>query len=65
MEAAPELLIVGMGDSGLMKPDTGLHETLSALGIEMKVAPTALAVEDFNQAREKGIRVAGCFHLTC
>ena len=64
-EAAPDLLIVGTGDAGLMKPDDGLHEALRGLGIEMKATPTALAVEAFNQARKRGRRVAGCFHLTC
>jgi hypothetical protein len=63
--AAPDLLIVGTGDSGLMKPDDGLHEALLGRGIEMKVAPTARAVEAFNLAHKKGTSVAGCFHLTC
>ncbi len=65
VDAAPDLLVVGTGDSGRMKPAADLQDELRNMGIEMEIVPTARAIETFNAAHEQGARVAGCFHLTC
>ncbi len=63
--SAPDLLVVGTGDSGRMKPAPNLTDTLHDKGIETRIAPTAEAVKEFNAARKQNQQVAGCFHLTC
>jgi hypothetical protein len=65
LAASPEVLVVGTGEPGLMKPEPGLGEELRAAGIETRVMPTAEAAREYNALRGRGRRVAGCFHLTC
>ena len=64
VESAPEVIIVGTGVNGLMKPDTGLEKTLSKMGIELISLPNPEAIEIFN-ALSSEKRVGACFHLTC
>ncbi len=61
----PEVLVVGTGASGLLRPAAGLAELLARQGIEMLARPTAGAVDSFNRLLEQQKRVGGCFHLTC
>jgi len=63
IEAAPEVLIVGTGASGMMRVPERLVEALAAKGIRVVAAPTEKAVEQFN--RSAAGPVAGAFHLTC
>jgi hypothetical protein len=63
-ETGPEVLIVGRGKFGMMRVSEELERFLAERGIELRAAPTALAVEEFN--RLVGTRkVLGAFHLTC
>ena len=64
IESAPEVLIVGTGVNGLLRPAPGLAEMLSGKEIELVPLPNQKAVERFNRlSLEK--RVGACFHLTC
>ena len=64
VDAGPEIIIAGTGSPGLMVPDDGLAEELSAKGIGFEVLPTAEAVARYNAlCTEK--RVGACLHLTC
>jgi hypothetical protein len=63
--AAPEILIVGMGQPGMMRVAETLRATLVASGIELTEEPTAKAVQSFNRLCLEGKRVAAAFHLTC
>jgi hypothetical protein len=63
--AAPEILIVGMGQPGMMRVAETLRATLVASGIEVTEEPTAKAVLSFNRLCLEGKRVAAVFHLTC
>ncbi len=65
LSAKPAVLVVGMGDSGLMKPAETLRTCLTESGIELRAAPTAEALKDFNRQVSEGKNVAGVFHLTC
>ena len=65
LEAAPEILVVGMGSPGLMKPESGLVIQLADRGITVKAKSTRKAVLMYNALREGGEDVAACFHLTC
>ena len=64
LEAAPEVLVVGTGTDGNMRPAPGLVETLTERGIEVEVLSTFDAVKRFNELL--GVRdVAAALHLTC
>lgn len=64
LDACPEVIVAGTGTSGMVKPEKGLEESLSPLGVELIAAPNHEAVELFNELTAKK-RVGGCFHLTC
>jgi hypothetical protein len=62
--AAPEVLIVGTGASGMMGVDHSTRERLEEEGIELVLRRTREACEEYNRlARRK--RVAAALHLTC
>ncbi|MGH2725861.1 MAG: MTH938/NDUFAF3 family protein [Actinomycetota bacterium] len=64
IEAEPEVLVVGTGADGNMRPVTGLAKDLRALGIEAEFLATLDAVNRFNELL--GVRnVAAALHLTC
>jgi len=64
LEAVPEVLIVGTGAYGMMRVTEETSRALEAAGIRLIAAPTAEAVETYNQLREEA-RVAAALHLTC
>ncbi len=64
LEAKPEVIVAGTGDSGLMKTETGLERFLSSRNIQLIARPTTEAVDIFNDlAAQK--KTGACFHLTC
>lgn len=65
LDSRPELLIVGTGASGFMRPAAGLEEQLQKAGLEVIFLPTAEAVHRYNAALGGSRRLAACFHLTC
>ncbi|MHC4727497.1 MAG: Mth938-like domain-containing protein [Planctomycetota bacterium] len=65
LEEAPEKLVIGTGDSGMMRVSEGVLELCKNRGIEVVVCRTAVAKTKFNEAAEAGTVVAACFHLTC
>lgn len=60
-----EILVVGMGQPGLMKVSPALRGELKNRGIELIEKPTAKAYVEFNKLYAEGKKVAGAFHLTC
>lgn len=65
VESAPEVLVVGTGAQGQMRPDPGLEETLAQRGIRMEAMPTDQAVERANELFRDGAKAAVTLHLTC
>ena len=65
VDAAPELLVIGTGTSGRMRPEETVAPFLEERGIAFFAAPTAKAAEHFNQESGAGRKVGACFHLTC
>jgi hypothetical protein len=64
LEETPEVLLVGTGTDGNMRPAPGLVESLKEKGIEVEVLSTFDAVRRFNELL--GIReAAAALHLTC
>ena len=64
LASSPEVLVVGTGVNGLMKPAAGLAEALAENGTELIPLPNEAAVALFNELAP-GKKVAACFHLTC
>ena len=62
--AGPDVIVVGTGASGLLKPERGLDRKLAARGIEMVAAPCNQAMHHFNELSTSK-SVGACFHLTC
>ncbi len=63
--AKPDILVVGTGIFGLMRPASGLAGLLAAQGIELLAVRTKTAAQEFNRLKQSSRRVAACFHLTC
>ncbi|MFP3912359.1 MAG: Mth938-like domain-containing protein [Desulfobacteraceae bacterium] len=64
IHASPEVIIMGTGMSGGVKPDRDLETQLSRLGVRFMAAPNPEAVRIFNK-RVPRKRVGAGFHLTC
>lgn len=60
----PEIIIIGTGNSDLMKVDKDCEISAKLEGIELIAKPTPLAVQDFN-ALSRRRKVAAVFHVTC
>lgn len=64
LAAKPEVIVVGTGASGMLKPARGMEEILEKKGIRMITAPCRQAINHFN-ALSPSKSVGACFHLTC
>jgi hypothetical protein len=64
VDSKPEMIIVGMGINGLMKPERGLDKWIQNQGIHYMAGPNDKAVAWYNQKSGQAI-VGACFHLTC
>lgn len=65
LDDSSEVLVIGTGMSGRMRPDEQLEQALGARGIASEAHTTDQAVARFNELAESGTRLAGAFHLTC
>lgn len=63
--AQPQILVVGNGIFGRMKPEQDLEQLLNQRGIRMLMARTKAAAQLYNETRRTQPMVAACFHLTC
>ena len=62
--SGPEIIVAGIGSSGLMQPTHEVIEYLEQRKIEFVAQRTGEAIETYN--RLTGSRkTGGCFHLTC
>ena len=64
IKSKPEVIIVGTGSSGLMKPEKELEKLLQQRGIELIATLSRKAVAIYNDLSSKKL-VGACFHLTC
>jgi hypothetical protein len=65
VEAAPELIVVGTGTAGRVRPDPSLRVFLDQRGIALLAAPNSRAMAVYNDKLAEGVTVAAGFHLTC
>ena len=61
----PEVLVIGMGQSGSVKIATEVVEFAEGRKIEIFTEVTSKAVEIFNAFAQQGKKVVGIFHVTC
>ena len=64
LAAKPDILIVGTGNTGVMRVPQGIISFLESHGITVWVEKTGKAVNLFND-RPSDKKVIGAFHLTC
>ena len=64
LEKKPNIIIVGTGVNGRMKPAAHLNEYLAERDIEFLAGANDVAVKWFNE-REASGTVGACFHLSC
>jgi hypothetical protein len=60
-----EIIVIGTGDSGMMKLDEKVLAHFKGRGIEVVMQMTGEAVNTFNELKQQKKKVAGAFHLTC
>lgn len=60
----PDVIVIGTGNSGLMKVDRDAEVSCQLEGVELIAKPTPLAVQEFNKF-SRGRKVAAIFHVTC
>ena len=63
--AGPDVLVIGTGAYGILKPEAGLAAALLEKGIELRCLPTKKAVAEYNTLSAEGKKAAAGFHLTC
>ncbi len=62
--AAPEVIVVGTGATGLMKVDPEVEAEAARRGIRLVVARSKEACQEYNRLAPQG-RTVACLHLTC
>jgi len=65
LEGDPEVLVVGMGQFGVLPILEETKEIVAQHGVELKTARMPQAIETYNQLVGEGRRVAAILHLTC
>jgi len=63
LEQRPEVLVVGTGNTGLMRVPTEVVKEIRKMEIEVIIQKTSSACQTFNQLRDRRL-VVGAFHLT-
>ncbi len=65
LAAEPDIIILGTGEPGQMKPSKQLIDLLKEKNIELIEQPTQKAAATFNKLHQNGKNIAAGFHLTC
>lgn len=65
MAADPDIIVVGTGIYGLMRPHAEMEPMMAQRGIQWVTQKTKAAVKSFNAYKAARKNVAACFHLTC
>jgi hypothetical protein len=60
----PEVLVVGIGASGVMKVDPEVERRMAELGVRLVARRSFEACEEFNRLAATA-RTVACIHLTC
>ena len=61
----PEVIVVGTGDSGLLRVSEEVRSSCEQKGIELTEMISREAVKKFNEAFNRGKKVVAFIHVTC
>jgi hypothetical protein len=61
----PEVLVVGTGYYGRMEVPEKTLDSLRTAGVEVRIAKTGDAVDEFNRLQKEYARIVAALHLTC
>lgn len=62
---SPEVVVIGTGQSGVLKVEKEFLEQMEKVNVEVMLALTPEAIKIYNQRIEKGKRVNALIHTTC
>ena len=65
VNAKPEIIIIGTGAYGVVKPPKEIIEFLEKQGIKVIVEKTGSACKTYNSLLKQGKKVAALMHNTC
>ncbi len=65
LDESPEIIIVGRGQSGMLKIGEDTAELLSTKNVSLVDFPTPRAIEEFNKFKKQGKKLAAIIHITC
>ncbi|MGB9978657.1 Mth938-like domain-containing protein [Methanobacterium sp.] len=65
LDEDPEILIVGRGQSSMLKIGKDAAELLYDKNIKLVDPPTPKAIEEYNKLKNQGKKIAAVIHITC
>lgn len=65
LDEEPEVLVVGSGQSGILRVGEDARKLLSVKNVELVDLPTQKAIVKFNNLKDMGRKVAAVIHVTC
>jgi hypothetical protein len=65
VDTAPELIVIGTGASGRMRPDAAVKPFLEEKKIGFIAESNPRAMDVYNDRLKAGVKVGAGFHLTC
>jgi hypothetical protein len=65
LDEEPEILIVGRGQSGMLKIGKDTAELLYTKNVKLVDSPTPEAIEGYNKLKNQGKKLAAIIHITC
>lgn len=65
LSTKPEVIIIGNGQSGVLKVNDKIKQKFLGLGIELKILLTKEAIKEFNKINQTGRKVNALIHTTC
>lgn len=65
LEINPNVIIIGTGNSGLLKMSTEAQAAVLSKRIELFAGKNTDAIQKYNEAISKNKKIAALFHATC
>ena len=65
LKEKPEIIVIGIGQSGAMEVDKGFVNNMKEKNIELITAQTPEAIEIYNEKVKAGKKVNALIHTTC
>ena len=65
IESNPEIIIIGIGNSGLLKVPENIKEIIMGRRIKLFIDKNLNAIKKYNEALSENRKAAALFHATC